>query len=278
VFPEHEVSNPSQDHPIIVMGQTSSRIGRVSVAGVEVDNITEGEALSLIDDWVAGSTPHYMVVVNAAKLAAANQNRELRESILNADLVTADGMAVVWASRLLGERLKQRVTGIDLFERLVGQAARTGASIYLLGATHESVSGLVKRFKLEHPNLRVGGWRNGYIESDETERVIDEIKRSEADLLFVAMGSPRQDLFIARNLEATGVKFALGVGGAFDHLSGRSRRAPLWMQRSGLEWLYRLIREPRRLWRRYLVGNSIFLWLVAKQLLGRGGSGKPDQS
>ncbi|HKG22840.1 MAG TPA: WecB/TagA/CpsF family glycosyltransferase, partial [Blastocatellia bacterium] len=112
------------------------------------------------------------------------------------------------------------------------------------------------------------GYRNGYFGAQESERIAGKIKESGADLLFVAMGSPAQEYWISSILRPAGVRFALGVGGSFDHLSGLARRAPAWMQSAGLEWLYRLMREPRRLWRRYLVGNSLFVWLVLKQLAG----------
>ncbi|HTG15742.1 MAG TPA: WecB/TagA/CpsF family glycosyltransferase, partial [Blastocatellia bacterium] len=183
--------------------------------------------------------------------------------------VTADGMSIVWSSRLLGQPLKQRVTGIDLFERLVERAAEQGWSVYFLGSREESVRGVTEKSLKSHPTLRIAGWHNGYFDERESESVAKAIRASRADLLFVAMGSPVQELWISSNLERTGVRFAMGVGGSFDHVSGFARRAPRWMQRAGLEWLYRLMREPRRLWRRYLIGNSAFIWLVARQRLGR---------
>jgi N-acetylglucosaminyldiphosphoundecaprenol N-acetyl-beta-D-mannosaminyltransferase len=193
----------------------------------------------------------------------------LRERLDKAAIVTADGMSVVWASRLLGKPLKQRVTGIDLFERLVGHAARRGLSVYFLGARDASVRGVVSHFTSRFADLRVAGYRNGYFDPSESEDVADAVRRSCADLLFVAMGSPAQENWIERHLQATGARFALGVGGSFDHLSGLQRRAPAWMQRAGLEWLHRLAREPRRLWRRYLIGNTLFVWLVVKQMISR---------
>jgi N-acetylglucosaminyldiphosphoundecaprenol N-acetyl-beta-D-mannosaminyltransferase len=208
-------------------------------------------------------------VVNAAKIVAANRDERLKQILREADLVTADGISVVWASRLLGQRLKQRVTGIDLFQRLVKHAAERGLSVYLLGAREESVRGAVAQLTARHPNLQVAGYRNGYFDASESDAVADDINKSAADLLFVAMGSPAQEYWIALNLARTGVRFALGVGGSFDHVSGLARRAPRWMQRMGLEWLHRLICEPRRLWRRYLVGNLVFIWLVAKQVVLR---------
>jgi N-acetylglucosaminyldiphosphoundecaprenol N-acetyl-beta-D-mannosaminyltransferase len=237
------------------------------ITGIFVDNLSEDEALAAIDRMMGEGGPHYMTVVNAAKLVAASRDAELRRAIAAADLVTADGMSVVWASRLLGNPLKERVTGIDMFARLVAHAARAGLSVYFLGASEESVRGVVERFTREHAGLRVAGFRNGYFDRSEAAAVADQIKLSRADMLFVAMGSPAQEFWIAENLERAGVSFALGVGGSFDHLSGHARRAPRWMQRWGLEWFYRLLREPRRLWRRYLVGNSRFILLVAKQRL-----------
>lgn len=235
------------------------------ICGVEVANLSEGEALSFIDRLVGEIGPHYAAVVNAAKIVAANEDAALKRALLEADLVTADGMSIVWASRLLGQPLNQRVTGIDLFERLVERAAEQGWSVYFLGSREESVSKVAEGFAKAHPNLRIAGWRNGHFDASESESVAKAIRASKADLLFVAMGSPLQELWITSNLERIGVRFAMGVGGSFDHVSGFARRAPGWMQRSGLEWLYRLMREPRRLWRRYLIGNSIFIWLILRQ-------------
>jgi N-acetylglucosaminyldiphosphoundecaprenol N-acetyl-beta-D-mannosaminyltransferase len=236
------------------------------VAGIPVANVSEDEAVEVIDKLVLEGGAHYGAVVNAAKLVAADRDEKLKRVLLTADLVTADGMSVVWASRLLGRGLKERVTGIDLFQRLVKHAASAGLSVYFLGAREESVRGIVEQFGREYPALRIAGYHNGYFEESEWQSVCEKIRLSGADLLFVAMGSPRQELWIASNVELAGVSFALGVGGSFDHLSGFARRAPRWMQRCGLEWLHRLALEPRRLWRRYLIGNSAFIGLVIREL------------
>ena len=200
--------------------------GRVLVAGVYVDNLSEDETLARIDELIESGGSHYMTVVNAAKAVAARSDTRLRERLDKAAIVTADGMSVVWASRLLGKPLKQRVTGIDLFERLVGHAAQRGLSVYFLGARDASVRGVVSHFTSRFADLRVAGYRNGYFDPSESIDVADAVRRSCADLLFVAMGSPAQENWIERHLEATGVRFALGVGGSFDHLSGLQRRAP----------------------------------------------------
>jgi N-acetylglucosaminyldiphosphoundecaprenol N-acetyl-beta-D-mannosaminyltransferase len=240
------------------------------MAGIPIANLSEDETVEIIDKLISKGGAHYGAVVNAAKLVAANRNERLKRALLDADLITADGMSVVWASRLLGKGLKERVTGIDLVERLVNRAARRGFAVYFLGAREESVRGTVDRFANEYPALRIAGFHNGYFDASDSSSICAAIRLSGADLLFVAMGSPKQEEWIASNIALTGARFALGVGGSFDHLSGRSKRAPRWMQRSGLEWLHRLMQEPRRLWRRYLVGNSAFIWLVIRERLRRG--------
>lgn len=241
----------------------------VLVCGIPVANLTEGQAVAAIDKMITEGGLHYSAVVNAAKIVAATRDERLKQILLDADIVTADGMSVVWASRLLGQPLKQRVTGIDLFERLVEHAARRGWKVYFLGAREESVRGTVERFKSRHAGLKVAGYHNGFFAASESVAIATAIWESAADLLFVAMGSPAQEKWIASQLERSGVRFALGVGGSFDHISGFAIRAPRWMQRAGLEWLYRLLREPRRMWRRYLIGNSTFIWMVVRQRIQR---------
>ena len=239
----------------------------VVIADIAVANLTEDETVAAIDELISQGGSHYAAVVNAAKIVAANRDERLKQILLDADLVTADGMSVVWASRILGGPLKQRVTGIDLFERLIEHAAHRGLSVYFVGASEESVRGVVERFTQKYPSLKITGYHNGYFTDSESQSLVESIRLSRADLLFVAMGSPAQEYWIASNIEKAGVRFALGVGGSFDHVSGLARRAPQWMQRIGFEWLYRFLREPRRMWRRYLIGNSVFIWLIARQRL-----------
>ncbi|MEW6129547.1 MAG: WecB/TagA/CpsF family glycosyltransferase [Acidobacteriota bacterium] len=240
-----------------------------TIAGIDINNLSQDEAIENIGRLIAKNEPHYMVVVNAAKVVTATRDSELKRIISNADLVTADGMSVVWASRLFGRPLKERVTGIDLFARLIATAAAKNLRVYFLGARDEAVKKVVEMLKTQHPTLQVAGSHHGYFTDSENPAIVEDIKSSRADLLFVAMGSPKQEKWIAANVEKTGARFALGVGGSFDHLSGAVRRAPLWMQNAGLEWLHRLMSEPRRMWRRYLIGNSQFIWVVVKQFFSR---------
>lgn len=242
---------------------------RVFIAGILVDDVTDEEALTHIERMIHKGGSHYMVVANAAKVVAAHTDHRLKEILTEADLLTADGMSVVWASRALRHPLRCRVTGIDLFEKLVGVAWEKSWPIYLLGGTQPSIEGTVEQLKKRHPRILIAGYRNGYFEASDSGEIADAIRKSGAYLLFVGMGSPRQEKWISENLRRAGVRFALGVGGTFDHVSGLSKRAPRWMQQIGLEWLYRLAREPRRLWRRYLIGNALFGYLIAKQLFSR---------
>ncbi|MBI3654228.1 MAG: WecB/TagA/CpsF family glycosyltransferase [Acidobacteria bacterium] len=238
------------------------------IAGIHLDNLSEDETLAKIGALIAQGGAHYMAVVNAAKIVSAQNNEQLFGILNSADIVTADGMSVVWASRWLGQPLKERVTGIDMFERLIEYAAAHELSVYFLGAREAVVKTLAELFSARFPQLRLAGFHHGYFDAQENAERVGQIRQSRADLLFVAMGSPAQEKWIAANLQASGVKFALGVGGSFDHLAGFARRAPRWMQSVGLEWLHRLWLEPRRLWRRYLIGNTRFIWLVLKQKLG----------
>ena len=179
-------------------------------------------------------------------------------------VVNADGQSVVVASHVLRRPLPERVAGIDLFVELVKRSAQNGRSVYFLGARDDVLAEMVGRFRSQYPDLHVAGFHNGYW-SDDSE-VIEEVRAAQPDLLFLAIPSPRKEFWLAEHLPALGVPFAMGVGGSFDVLAGKVKRAPRWAQRIGCEWMYRLVQEPRRMWKRYLVGNSVFIWLTIKEL------------
>jgi len=244
-------------------------VSTVSVVDVPVHSVDLAGALAYVDRLIETGRPHYNVAINAAKVVAFQKDARLRESICGAHLLTADGQSVVWAARLLGRRLPGRVAGADLMQELLAHAARRGYSVYLLGAREDVVQACVDRAARLHPNLRIAGHRNGYFSSDEEPDVVAAIREAAPDILFLGFGTPAKEYFMSRYCAELGVPFVMGVGGTFDVLAGLVKRAPLWMQRSGLEWFYRLAQEPRRMWKRYLVGNTKFAALVARELVSR---------
>jgi len=241
--------------------------GRVVVLGCPIDPVDMEEALRRCDGFVrAGGFAQHMAV-NAAKLVTMQTDREMLDITRRCALVTADGTGVVWAARVLGTPLPARVAGIDLMEELFGLAERRGYTVYILGAKAEVLERAVTELRRRHPALKLAGYRDGYFGSDEDAAIADEIRRAEPDMLFVAMSSPRKERFLGEHGPSTGVSFAMGVGGAIDVVAGETRRAPRWMQVVGLEWLYRLLQEPRRLVRRYATTNLRFAYLVARARL-----------
>ncbi|MBK1657333.1 WecB/TagA/CpsF family glycosyltransferase [Paracraurococcus ruber] len=206
-----------------------------------------------------------LLTANASHLVAMQDDPALHAAAQAADLVTPDGMSLVWAGRWLGGRIPQRVTGIDLLAALLDHAARDGLRVFLLGARPAAIGRFVAHCQMAYPGLEIAGWRDGYFGPAEEAALVRQVAASRADMLFVAMPSPFKDIWCERHRDALGVRLIMGVGGAFDVLSGLVPRAPRWMQAAGLEWAWRLALEPRRLWKRYLMGNSRFLWLVAKE-------------
>lgn len=223
------------------------------------------ETLSLVEDAVDNDRQIHHVVVNAGKVVQMQKDMQLRESVNGSDIINADGQAVVWASKFLGKPLKERVAGIDLMGNLVELAGRRQFKIYLFGAKEDVVSKVAEIYEQEHPGIVVG-YRNGYFKSQDEAVIAKDIARSGADMLFVAITSPIKENFLYKHRDIlSGVNLVMGVGGSFDVVAGKTRRAPAWMQKTGLEWFYRFLQEPGRMWKRYLIGNSKFIWLVLKE-------------
>jgi N-acetylglucosaminyldiphosphoundecaprenol N-acetyl-beta-D-mannosaminyltransferase len=238
--------------------------------GCQIDNLTMEETLQKVEEFIVDGTPHQHVVVNVDKLVKASRDPELRQIINDCALVNVDGMPVVWASRLLGKPLKERVAGVDLFEALMRHAAEKGWRVFLLGAREEVVSKVATTYQRKYPRLTLAGYRNGYWKGEEEERkVVEQIRDSQADLLFVAISSPKKEQFLGRYQAEMKIPFAMGVGGTFDVSIGLVKRAPVWMQRSGLEWFYRFLQEPRRMFRRYFIDDMAFFWLFIKEMATR---------
>ena len=239
---------------------------RIELLGCPVDNLNRDETVSRIDTWIKDRRLCQHVVVNVDKLLKVRKDPELYDIIAGCDIINADGMPLVWVSRWLGVPLKERVTGIDLMGDLVALAARRGYAVFFLGARPEVVREVVRIYRERFPALKVAGFRDGYWSAAEEPEIVLRIKGARPDILFVAMGSPRKEMFLNQYRRELGIPFVMGVGGSFDVVAGKTRRAPQWMQRWGLEWLFRLIQEPKRMWRRYLIGNTRFLWLVIHEL------------
>jgi N-acetylglucosaminyldiphosphoundecaprenol N-acetyl-beta-D-mannosaminyltransferase len=238
---------------------------RIRILNIPVDNYTMDQTLELIHSNITANISTHHVVVNAAKLVNAQKDQELRESIINSDIINADGQSVVWASAFLGRPLKERVAGIDLMINLVEMAYKNGFKIFLLGATEEVLKEMVVKYTSEFNANLIAGYRNGYFKKEEEQEVARQIGESGAQLLFVAITSPKKEIFLNQYKNIIRIPFIMGVGGSFDVISGKTKRAPVWMQKAGLEWFYRVVQEPRRMWKRYLVGNSAFIYLVIKE-------------
>jgi N-acetylglucosaminyldiphosphoundecaprenol N-acetyl-beta-D-mannosaminyltransferase len=237
---------------------------RRDLFGIEIDALDMKGTVDLIMRLIDGRVQVQHVALNAAKVVMVSKDAKLRAVIRACRVVNADGQSVVIASRLLRQPLPERVTGIDLFAELVKRSAENGRSVYFLGARDEVLDEMVSRFRTQYPTLRIAGFRNGYWDDDA--EVIEQVRAVQPDLLFLAIPSPRKEFWLAEHLPALGVPFAMGVGGSFDVLAGKVKRAPKWVQRIGCEWVYRLVQEPRRMWKRYLVGNTAFMWLTVKEL------------
>lgn len=240
---------------------------RIELMGCQIDNLSMEETLQKVEGFIATGRPHQHVVVNVDKLVKARNDEQLRRIINECALINADGMPVVWASWILGKPLKARVAGVDLFEALMKRSAEKGWRVYLLGAREEVVLRVKEIFEGRYPALQIAGHRNGYWEAHEESDVVQNIALARADILFVAISSPKKEQFLSAYQERMRIPFAMGVGGSFDVASGRLRRAPLWMRRSGLEWFFRFLQEPRRMFRRYFVDGMAFFGMLAKELL-----------
>jgi N-acetylglucosaminyldiphosphoundecaprenol N-acetyl-beta-D-mannosaminyltransferase len=223
------------------------------------------QTLSLINRAIQEKKPIQHVVVNAAKLVYMQSDQILYRSVVESDLINADGKAVVWASRFLGQPLPERVAGIDLMQNLVTLAAEKGYKIFFLGAKEDVLQEVVRKYSQTYSQEIIAGYRNGYFSIEEEPKIARQIAESGADILFVAISSPKKEIFLNRYKEIINTSFIMGVGGSFDIVAGKTKRAPLWMQKSGLEWFYRLLQEPRRMWKRYLYTNTMFIFLVLKE-------------
>lgn len=243
-------------------------MNRITICGIPVDALTMKETVQIIDEAIAARKPLHHVVINAAKVVNAQVDPNLKESIVNCDIINADGQGVVWAARFLNKPLPERVAGIDLMDELVKLASIKGYKIYFLGAKEDIVRKVVDVYSSKYGSAIIAGFRNGYFSKEEEPEIAAAIGASKADILFVAMSSPKKEIFLNTYKHIINIPFIMGVGGSFDVVAEFVKRAPGWMQKSGLEWFYRVIQEPKRMWKRYLFGNIAFTRLVLKEKLG----------
>ncbi|MCI0329540.1 MAG: WecB/TagA/CpsF family glycosyltransferase [candidate division Zixibacteria bacterium] len=242
---------------------------RVSLLGVQIDPLPLEKFMRKLEERLRSGRGAYVVTPNVDHLLRLKKDGHFREIYRQASFVVPDGMPLVWASRWLGKPLPERITGADLFPRLCELAARRGHSIFLLGSTTDVCRRAAARLRREHRKLKIAGHYSppfGFEKCrDEMEKIVRVLKRTKPDIVFVGLGAPKQEKLIYHLRSKVPARLFLGVGAAFDFYSGEKKRAPLWAQKAGLEWAFRLLAEPKRLWKRYLVDDPRFFWWVVKE-------------
>ena len=219
----------------------------VEVVGIKIDNVNMDEAAALMEEFLETDRCSKVFTPNSEILLTAVRDREFESVLSSGHLVVPDGIGVVIASRFYGTPLKERVAGFDLMMRLMDMADSRGGSVYLLGGREGVAEEAAIKLTESYGNLRIAGTRNGYFEEDSENNIVNEINNSKADILLAALGAPKQEKFIYKHSDNLKVKIAMGVGGSLDVLAGKVKRAPEFYQKAGLEWFYRLVKEPRRI-------------------------------
>jgi biofilm PGA synthesis N-glycosyltransferase PgaC len=243
---------------------------RAELLGLSFDAMTMDAAVKHCLDLCRGPrVSHTVVTANASHLCMLRRDPELARACRAGDLVLADGMSVVWSLRASGRHIPERVTGVDLMGRLLVAAGEERLRVYFLGARREVVKELVDRTRAENPGIEIAGFRDGYFAAEDHARIVNEIRASGAHMLFVGMPTPFKETWCELHRDRLGVPLIIGVGGSFDVLAGFIKRAPRWVQSLGMEWFWRLLMEPRKLWRRYLTTNSEFIWFAGREILFR---------
>ncbi|MFZ5945177.1 MAG: WecB/TagA/CpsF family glycosyltransferase [Bacillota bacterium] len=240
---------------------------RVYILGSLVDKVTTKEALQRIEHFITEGTPHHIITANAEIIYRGVIDKKLSRTLNKAHLVTADGSGVVWASHQLNNPVPERVTGIELLNAICNKAQEKKWKLYFLGAAPGVAQKAVLKVLELYPNCHIVGYENGYYSQEEEPKVIENIKKVEPDILFVALGAPKQEFWIREHLTELGVPVCMGVGGSFDVLAGNVERAPEWMQKNSLEWLFRLYKEPTR-WRRMLALPRFVLAVLGQKANG----------
>ena len=243
---------------------------QAELLGLSFDAVTMETAVSRCLEFCrAPRISHMVVTANASHLCMIRHDPALALACRAAHLTVADGMSVVWALRASGQPAPERVAGVDLMARLLAAAGAQRLRVYFLGARPEVVKKLVERSRVRYPGIEIAGFRDGYFGPEDHQTIVEEIRASGAHMLFVGMPTPFKEIWCERYRRRLGVPIIFGVGGSFDVLAGFVRRAPHWLQAMGLEWFWRLLMEPRKLWRRYLTTNAEFIWLAGREIFAR---------
>ncbi|MDJ8953231.1 WecB/TagA/CpsF family glycosyltransferase [Clostridium perfringens] len=248
--------------------QKDDRLGkneRIEILNTKIDVLTNDETVSLVEKYVINKEPLHLMGVNADKINSLKYNSRLNEIVNNCGIINADGASVILASKYLNKPLPERVAGIDLMQSLIELSANKGYSVYLLGAKQEVVEKTSEVLKEKYPKLKIVGIKNGYFKEKDWQKISSELKICKPDFCFVGITSPLKEYLIEYFQKDGNDCVFMGVGGSFDVISGKIPRAPLWMQKCNLEWLFRVIQEPKRLFKRYFIGNFIFIRSIIKE-------------
>ena len=225
-------------------------MSKIRILNTEIDKLTQSDALSRIGAMIEEQTPHYIVTANAEIAYMAYHDEKMQQAVNGADMVTADGSGILWAAKQLGDAMPERVTGIDLVYAICKESAVKGWKIYLMGSAEGVAQKAAHRLMLDYVGCNIVGTHHGFLKEKAVEQaLIEDIKAKQPDVLLVGMGAPRQEYWIIDHMEELGVPVSMGIGGSMDVISGELKRAPKWMQKMSLEWLYRLIKQPSRIGR-----------------------------
>lgn len=238
------------------------------IMGCRVDLVTLAQSVAIIKQLIAAGQPSQVITLNAEIVYQAQREPELQGIINRADLVTPDGIGIVWGGRQLGYTVPERVTGIDLLQRLCAEAPAAKWKIFLLGSAPGVAGQAARQLQAINPGIQICGYQQGYFSEEEIPSVISAIRAQRPDLIFVGLGAPKQEFWIDRHRLELGVPVCIGVGGSLDVIAGQKKRAPLWIIRLNLEWLYRLAAEPSR-WRRQLVLPKFAIMILKQRYLAR---------
>ena len=239
---------------------------KTHVLGVPFDVVTMDEAVARAEGLLKEKGQHFICTPNPEIVMEARKDAELMSILREADLVVPDGIGVVWASKYSEIRLQERVAGYDLTQNLMADLAASEETFYFFGGAPGVAATAARKMMKKYPGLKIVGVHNGYFDEKEEKKIIQDIKKKAPSILLVGLGAPKQEKWIYSNWQKLNIHCHVGtIGAVFDFFAGTVERAPIWWQEHGLEWAYRLLKEPKRMWRRYIIGNSLFLWNILKE-------------